>query len=1684
MNTARTCWMVTATLLSAMAAAAESRPNVLFLAVDDLRPELACYGAVHVHSPHIDSLAATGRRFEAAYCQQAVCNPSRTSLMTGLRPDTTGVVGNHAHFRAQLPDVVTLPQYFRQHGYQAAAIGKIYHGVFPEGASRTKWDTMGDPPSWSVPAVRFGPRYYYTESGIAAARQQFQRMYAPPDPAPDDWTKKLVFGPATEAPDVADNVLYDGQVADAAIAFLRQHTQQSGGQHKPLFLAVGFIKPHSPYVAPQKYFDLYQEMPLPAIDALPQGAPAFAGHNSGELRRYTDQPAEGPISPAAQRRVRQAYYACVSYIDAQAGRVLTALEETGLADNTIVVLLGDHGYHLGEQGLWGKTTNFELDTRVPLIVRAPDMPAPGKSTASLVELLDVYPTLADLAGLPAPAQVEGVSFVPVLQDPNHPGKTAAVSQYPRGQRMGYSLRTSTHRLTQWVDQKTGQRSATELYHYAAAIDGATARTETINLAASRPALVAQLSRQLTPFIKPPPPEAGTPNDQTAPDETPGDGPHEGFESANPGSFQRLSTSLGEWSTDEGRTVIDNRHAATGRQSLQLTGGKKTIVRLRLNDGLDTSGDLHFAAERWTRRAPFSFQIEKLSDGTWTNVFDGSQVRVGRPFLSRVRVPLRDDDITQLRWTVTSPPGTGVLIDDLCLVPAGADDAPAITHARPAPPPVAARAEAVGSAFVMAPAEDKTPPARLLMPPVFSDHMVLQANVDVPVWGKCVPHAPVHVQLGSTSQTTRADAHGDWRLRLPPLPINPQGQPLTITSGSQKLVIRDVLLGEVWLCAGQSNMEWRLQQSADAQFALRDADDHLLRLLHLKGGARGSSGRYTTAHIARLTPSAFFAGQWQLSSPTVAADFSAVAWYFGQHLRQRRDVPIGLICPALGGTPTEAWISQEALQADPELTGLVAGNWLDNPRLGEFCRSRGRANLAGALQAGTPLPGDQHGPNHSFKPGFVWNALEDTRPFRVRGVIWYQGESNAESPRRVREHGRLLPLLIQQWRDAQQCPDLPFLHVQLPALDRPEWPWMRDDQRRITERTENVGMVVTIDTGHRTNVHPTAKRPIGLRLAELAIGMTEPARAADVFQSPAVTSHAKDRGQLTVTFAHCGAGLRTTDGGAPRHFEVCGKDGRFHPATAQIVSANSVQLTCQSVSEPQHVRYAWQPWPEPAVNLINSGQLPASPFTTETESTSLARRLSARHTDARLPRPPNILFLVSEDNSEHLGCYGESRVHTPHLDQLAAEGVRYTRAYVPYSVCSPSRAAFLTGLYPRQTGHIGLATHRFAMAVDYPTLPALLHEAGYYTGFLGKTHINPEHLVEDHIDHRAIRGANFSKTTSITEYAREAARVFRTAQQRDQPFLLIVNFADAHRKFVARSRAGFPSQQLSDPVRPFAWIGSDTPHLREEIRDYFNCMNRLDEGIGLVLNELRNAGQLDNTLIVYISDHGADFPRGKGSVYEHGVRIPMIVRHPSQFLTGDVEEGFVTTLDLLPTMLKTAGLPVPDWLPGRPLQDVAARTAPLQPYVHTFTTGSSPNLLYVQFGIRDERYKLIRNPARTVNRLAASRYVNSRIPPEQQQHNFLHPAELELYDLQSDPHEWHNLAESPQHRAMRDRLLQAMRAFQHRIGDPFVSEDNLNTFLQEQTDHQARDYRRADFHWPHRKMFELADPRRGDSQKTP
>jgi len=460
--------------LPARAARAASRPNVLFIAVDDLRPTLGCYGDRAAISPNIDRLAKRGMVFERAYCQEAVCCPSRLSLMTGLRPDTIKVWDLATHFRDAVPDAVTLPQHFKRHGYHTRSIGKVYHG---------SGRPSSDPPSWSEPAeyaVALGAKVRYAN--------------------PENLGGKGLKRDATEAGRAAGSVYIDQIVCDEAVRALPK--LKANG--KPFFLAVGFRKPHLPFCAPKKYWNLYDRARIPAPESAthPKDAPELAVRSWRELEGYRDIPSDGRVPAAKVRQLRHGYYACVSFVDDLVGRLLRELTRLGLADNTVVILWGDHGFHLGEQGLWTKANNYEWATRAPLILSVPGRPDAAGRTPALVEFVDIYPTLAEACGLPIPRGLEGISMMPLLADPHRPWKKAAFSQYPRdrkshrhrkhGHFMGYALRTDRYRYVEWREWDTKKVVARELY------DHRGDATEIVNVAARKEheATVTRLSRLL------------------------------------------------------------------------------------------------------------------------------------------------------------------------------------------------------------------------------------------------------------------------------------------------------------------------------------------------------------------------------------------------------------------------------------------------------------------------------------------------------------------------------------------------------------------------------------------------------------------------------------------------------------------------------------------------------------------------------------------------------------------------------------------------------------------------------------------------------------------------------------------------------------------------------------------------------------------------------------------------------------------------------------------------------------------------------------------------------------------------------------------------------------------------------------------------------------------------------------
>lgn len=410
-------------LLSPARGARPDKLNVLLITVDDLCNRLGCYGHPVVQSPNIDALAARGMRFDRAYCQFPVCNPSRTSFLTGLRPDATGILDNNLAFRTRLPDVVTLPQRFRQAGYFTARVGKIFHNR--EKDDPHAWDVADDPRG--TPQGRKGDGRNLTGGKVR-------------------WC-------SWRAAEGTDEDQPDGQVASTAVDLMEQHKDE------PFFLAVGFHKPHDPFVAPKRYFDLYplEEVPLPEESSDPSDAHPFIIGSSWKAAfdRFTDR---------ERREFTRAYYAGASFVDAQIGKVLSALDRHGLADRTVVVLLGDHGYQLGQHGWWNKNALFEPSARAPLVMAGPQIKSRA-ACSRIVEFLDIYPTLATLCGLPLPAHLQGRSLTPLLKDPAAPWHDVAYTQVRRGTLDGYSVRTDRWRYTEWIERKTKRILARELYDH-------------------------------------------------------------------------------------------------------------------------------------------------------------------------------------------------------------------------------------------------------------------------------------------------------------------------------------------------------------------------------------------------------------------------------------------------------------------------------------------------------------------------------------------------------------------------------------------------------------------------------------------------------------------------------------------------------------------------------------------------------------------------------------------------------------------------------------------------------------------------------------------------------------------------------------------------------------------------------------------------------------------------------------------------------------------------------------------------------------------------------------------------------------------------------------------------------------------------------------------------------------------
>ncbi|MDF1858700.1 MAG: sulfatase-like hydrolase/transferase [Verrucomicrobiales bacterium] len=489
-------------------ASASEKPNVLLLLVDDLKPALGSYGDPLAITPHIDRLAGKGVRFEKAYCNQAVCAPSRFTLMLGAHSTSTGLYGLGSELRKAIPNAVTMPQHFAKHGYRTESLGKIFH---------IGHGNEGDPESFSVPhfkekVIEYVDPKSKPDGKLTREEAMFQNI-----PAPPGGMNTLPRGAAFESPDVDDEAYADGRVAAETGRRLEAAKERFKKDGTPFFIAAGFARPHLPFSAPKKYWDLYdpEKFELAPNQDLPAGSPPVAGKRGGEIRNYfpvpdKNDPAE--ISDEVALQLIHGYYASTSYVDTQIGKVVQKLEDLGLAENTIVVLWGDHGFHLGDLGIWTKHTNYEQANRIPLLFSGPGITA-GSTTGQLAESVDVFPTLAELAGLPAPKgpqPIDGVSLVPALKDPDARVRDHAFHAYPKG-KLGRAIRTDQYRLVEWKTPGDRPENAElELYDYESA------PLESKNLATEKPKVVSELRKILSRY-----PEAVGRNKKTTPSKKPG-----------------------------------------------------------------------------------------------------------------------------------------------------------------------------------------------------------------------------------------------------------------------------------------------------------------------------------------------------------------------------------------------------------------------------------------------------------------------------------------------------------------------------------------------------------------------------------------------------------------------------------------------------------------------------------------------------------------------------------------------------------------------------------------------------------------------------------------------------------------------------------------------------------------------------------------------------------------------------------------------------------------------------------------------------------------------------------------------------------------------------------------------------------------------------------------------------------
>ena len=468
---------------------------------------------------------------------------------------------------------------------------------------------------------------------------------------------------------------------------------------------------------------------------------------------------------------------------------------------------------------------------------------------------------------------------------------------------------------------------------------------------------------------------------------------------------------------------------------------------------------------------------------------------------------------------------------------------------------------------------------LQLPEIYSDNMVLQHGQSLPLHGIANAGTKITVTIGKQQLNTTADSNGKWQVSLAPLAAK-ETYTLQITAGKEKRIFKNVVAGEVWLCSGQSNMEFEMFQASTGERDIPQAENPNIRLFDMEAHWRtDNANAWENSALDSVNVLQYYKpAQWEVCTPKTVRAFSAVAYYFGRRLQKELDMPIGLICNAVGGSPTEAWIDRRTLEYD---FPRILNNWRENDFIMGWVRQRAGENIAKATDKLQ---------RHPYEPAYLFEAgILPLAQYPIKGVIWYQGESNAHNKE---AHSKLFPLLVKSWRTEFGNSQLPFYYVQLSSINRPSWGWFRESQRRLMKVVPHSGMAVSYDYGHPTDVHPKNKQPIGERLAQWALGDTYGKKvlpSGPLFRSATFNGKA-----ATVTFDYA-QGMHSADGKTLRGFELSDGNGIFYPATAEVIG-EEVKVTSEEVSNPKAVRYGFSPITNG--NLVNEANLPASTFTSE------------------------------------------------------------------------------------------------------------------------------------------------------------------------------------------------------------------------------------------------------------------------------------------------------------------------------------------------------------------------------------------------------------------------------------------------------------------------------------------------------